>query len=608
MIENHRITQSAHISEVFPPRTGTGIERSIEELTRDSEVLLSEQEKQAVLDYERVLLYDSEGGSETLEGLETVWKKLVLESEFYLDYFLTPEGKQLLMDQLGVHETEVDFDSLDEIETFFYRLDYSNFDTKNVDILSGSSRQYSEEVMLQQFEAQQYAVTDAVENPRKMSVVRNPKILFEKISGYRKLKEFYKQEKASLESELYELQRDAEANESRIRVVHAQRALLKIYRRRLNTLIAELYYAAYKVTVQSEAIGLEYDFADYFKSIGQNPNEGTIHKILSRLDRFINGSGDTSSPISAEIEHMVAESRIAGIDSEGQPVDNHDKTGIETEAMITASELKNWMEVVLRQHDLLSSSTDFDSDREGPAEDGKWQVVITPKSTSISRNSRQKVIKIAPDFKRTISSLVPAGAIPVLDHELTHLFQDENRIRLGLRIFDNVRTDRATATMEAGAIMVETETQKELFGQERKPNFNYYAAVKRRLNGGSYKECVKAFYDSLMATDPDSDKRKAMKLAINRTARLFRGGGRFDSTDGSITNSKDLVYLEQEFLAEQLAKVNAQRFLFIGGVSLQTLAELHAVGLFDESKMQYPTERPSDTLRKLGYFAQFGIN
>lgn len=606
MIETQRTFHSSQMSDVLPPRTGSCIEQYTHELTEGPEISLSEQEKQLVLEYEKVLLYDSKIESETLEGLETVWKKLIPESEFYLEYFLTPEGKQALVTQLGASEDAVEFDSLDAIQTFLYGLDYSTFDAHNLDILSGASRQYSEKRMLQQFEAGQYAATDLVENPHKISIIRKPDVLFEKITGYRKLKDFYKQEKENLESELYELKRAEEVNQSEIRVVQAKLALLKIYTRRLNTLIAELYFAAYQLKQQSEATGIEYDFNGSFRSIEHSADATKTRTLLARLDRFINGTGDNSTPISLELEHLADELKDTA--SNLHLVDSENARTIDTETLVSAQELKTWMEVVLKHHNLLSSSTEFDSDREGPAEDGKWQVVITPKSSSISRNSRQKVIKIAPDFERTVSSLVPAGAIPVLDHELTHLFQDENRMRLGLNIFDNVRTDRATATMEAGAIMVEAETQKELFGQERRPNLNYYAAMQRRLNGGSYKECVKAFYDSVIESEPEMDTHKAMKLAINRTARLFKGGGRFDSTDGTITNSKDLVYLEQDILAHELAESNAQRFLFIGGVSLQTLAELHAVGLFDESQMQYPTERPSDTLRKLGYFAQFGIN
>jgi hypothetical protein len=104
-------------------------------------------------------------------------------------------------------------------------------------------------------------------------------------------------------------------------------------------------------------------------------------------------------------------------------------------------------------------SRDYDKDRSGRAPDELWQVVDDPSVTNLSVDGQQGVIRVSfgKRGERELASLTPAGAVPVLDHEFTHLIQHENKQRIGLAITDKVGMDRADIVQEAGAILAEAK-------------------------------------------------------------------------------------------------------------------------------------------------------
>ncbi|NMB56514.1 hypothetical protein GYA19_01075 [Candidatus Beckwithbacteria bacterium] len=604
-------------ARIFPDRPGENIDQWINILEKKPEIILNERQKAEVLTYERKLTEGNE--KEKIPGLEPIWRKKIKESEFHLEYFLTPEGKLSLKEKLGISEIP-EFQTITDVSQFLYSFDYSNIDVRKIDELIGLSRRFMEEEMYRQFdkyvinpaqsniethEANEYQMEwtladpiDQVNNPHKITVIRNPEVLQEKIEGYRRLKAFYRQEIKNLREKINESHKvnDFEG----INTAKAKLAIVKIYKRQVNVLISELYASAVALQKQGQTQGKDYNLDSSFTGLKLFKDRHTVQRLLARFDRFQHGTGGESQPVSQSLEALAKSLDKSNLVNKEEGYKQY---------KVNAFQLKEWIEIVLKEYDLLSKYSDYDSDREGPADDNKWQVVISNKFKNVSVNSKQKVIKIPESYQGSIAFLNPVGAIPLIDHEVgAHVVQHDNKARMGLAIFEEIGTDRSVVMMEAGAVGLEADTQKKLFSQDRPLNAHYLQAVKAKLEGGSYRECVKAFYDSYLASDPNKNKEKALKTAINRVARLFKYGDDFDSRDPYLVNSVDLVYLEQELVARELKARGKEKYLFLGGVNLQTLAELHQFGLFDESRILIPKEKPSEILQRKGYFKSFGIN
>ncbi|MBN1915431.1 hypothetical protein JW796_00340 [Candidatus Dojkabacteria bacterium] len=287
---------------------------------------------------------------------------------------------------------------------------------------------------------------------------------------------------------------------------------------------------------------------------------------------------------------------------------------------MNASEIEGLWKKVLRRYELLSSTqtqyntdsnetieidpeTDatsvYSSDRNGRADDNKWQVIISPRVTIISVNSRKGTIFIPSGEIRKLGSTAPSGVIAISDHETMHILQHENKARIGLAITENIGTDRSSVNAEAGAIAWEREAKKRYLGQEAKVSKGLFRAVQERTKGRSFKACAKAFYDNYMegiASPSEEKKMEGVKEAVKHTRRIFTGAGIFGNWSSYTTNSKPLAYIEQNLVAEELSNRGMSDLLAIGGVSLQTLAELNKVGLFDRSKAVLPEMRPSEII------------
>ena len=123
----------------------------------------------------------------------------------------------------------------------------------------------------------------------------------------------------------------------------------------------------------------------------------------------------------------------------------------------------------------------------------------------------------------------------------------------------------------------------------------------KKLEGGNYAECLEAFYESTLKgprlqraigslSDEDFKKQteKNLKLAINRTKRLFREGADFSSQEASLSNSKDTVYLEQVRLFQKLKGHGLEKYAFVLGADLNTLVFLMKSGFLNPSDIQQP--------------------
>jgi hypothetical protein len=240
---------------------------------------------------------------------------------------------------------------------------------------------------------------------------------------------------------------------------------------------------------------------------------------------------------------------------------------------------------------------EYDPKRNGPASDNKWQFIARDEYKSMAVNSKQKIIKCGVKNKSITETL---GTL--LGHEFTHFIQAKNKSKIPLRMFsDKLGGFRSEVFAEGGAMAIENEVSGELFGYEAGAHPHYIRAMAKKLEGGTYLECIKVFYDSGLAIiknkkevktiDEDDfikEARDLLKLAINRTKRLFTSSDKFNQSGPYLTKSKDTVYAEQIIVMEKLRKSGLEKCAFVSGVNLDTLSTLIEIGLIDLDKIEKP--------------------
>lgn len=591
------------IIRLYPHRPGVGLDPYLEVLQAEPKVRLTADERNEVLRFESVLARGQVEEQlmvefpETFGGLEPVWRMKVKSTDFALEYFLTEEGQKNLGELLQISADSLGFENVNQARNFLFGLDYARIPAEKLDALAGKSVRFGQKQMVDAFSASDFVRVDEVPIPTMTTVVRNPADLATKAKRLYEVKETLKTVSANL----------GERTDS---VAVAERALVTVYARRVNELLAaEIYPAAVALITQQSVVPTTegqaaVEILQANLVLGGFIEGRDRHAMLARLDKFANGAGENFdskgnlTPISRESATLGEEMRNS------RPTwDNAEMTafgvsqGELDQIRVGFEEMQSWVKDVLRVQGRLSSQTTYDPDREGRAEDGLWQVVPENSKGNLAANRRQWVVKVPGDFDRPIASVTPPGAIPVIQHEFAHVAQIENKQLMGLVLLENIDSDRSSIMAEAGAVNEERRALA-MFGRERPTNPHYLAAVERRIEGGTLPECAQSFYESLMATDPLQDTYAAAKLAFDRTARIFRGGGRYDSDSSSVTDSQPLVYLEQELLARQLENRGLEQFLMVSGLSVQTLAELHAVDLIDSRKIEFPEQRPAEILRE----------
>lgn len=567
---------------IFPPRPGTKLDSHLEVLKKDPEITINAEERKEVLAYEAELTYgEDKNKKERQLGLEEIWKSNINTSEFYLEYFLTEKGQTDLSKTFNLDLDKIKMETTDEVANLLYSKDYSSLDPSIIKSFSGRSVRYGKNKMVEQFSNSNFKSVENITPPTKITVVRNAEDLATKVKNLRQLKKFLKEKKVELGS-----------NKDNLSI--AKKTITEIHLRRVNELIVEEYPLVIAFIKQSHSLPPE-SVKETIDTLSENlVVEGIIggmknESIVSRLDRFSQGAEtELKDDDKYSITSKEALSLVAELGDYNQEEENStEKTNLST-ARVNANELKSWFKDVLSEYDLLSKYDDnYNPDRLTRAKDRLWQVVFDPEKSSLDVDSKQGVIKIPTDFDRGIADISPTGAIPLIAHEITHIIQNENKEKISLSLMDDIGTDRYLIVSEAGATVQEEEAQQ-YFGNILPTEPHYLEAMKKRLNGGNLAECAKAFFDSRIKQDPNADKKEVAKLAFDRATRLFRKEGDFNSKTNHLTNSQPLVYLEQELLVRELSKKGLSKLLLLGGASIQTLADLHKIGMLDMNKITFP--------------------
>lgn len=590
------VAPRAAIHPLYPERASENIDalldsiRSLESGEKER-IPLSEQEREKILQFENSL-------GNTLEKIFDITQQSAI---FHIEYLLTEDGRKSFERTFGIPIEGQDFSS---IKKFLIENRFAIASAKaNIrSDFTGETRTYSDKKLLQSLsttmDTEGFIDIHGAQNPESISLALTPEKSLEKIQ---KLREF----KGQLKKFRERLPKDGSLDEHEKRAVQG---ILDLYQRRVNEMITEQFSSAAVIREEGLIIGEESLSAEERAVLEFTGGLENPEKNRSRLDKFIHGaeSGYNDSgwreQISDSLDRLskeIGDSYLASVLQRENDIRSKGLDGKKIlEKTLPWEEFKAMGDQTLDAYGLLSDtpSEEYDSSRSGPAEDGRWQFICRDEYKSFSVDGKRKVMK-------TGKGAVSIGtAIPLLAHEIEgHALQHENKSKIPLRLFRKVGGGRWQVFAECGAMQNQDIVSNKAFGFETVPHPHYIRAMKTRLEGGDYLECVRTFYESALQelhlkkklgrVDDESFRNEAkekLSLAINRTRWLFSSPSLLQSSTEFLTNSKDTVYIEQVKLYQKLKERKLEKYAYIGSANLNTIEFLLESGFLDPKAIQQP--------------------
>lgn len=592
----------------YPSRPGTGSETIDFDLNKESQSVLSEEQLREVINFEHQLYNVSldpiqfpsaekyrqtkEAIGTSIEPLELIWKRKVNHTSFGVSYFLTPDGRNALLMSIGLDieglSPEVSIQKLSD-------LDLRNVDSKVLDKLQADSVGYEEEQLTKTFIDSNYDGT-VLPPPNLVTIYKNPEVILQKARGYSQIKAYI----SRALTDLQEAQPDENPEELNAKIV-----LAKLYQKRLNDFIVDTYVLAYKLLSQYRTSGssnhndLIIQLEQMLPAFFDTDDNLKVANTLQRFDRYRNGvSVDDRGKftwLSPEAKLLAANSaqvpQKSGLVDRGAYSDLDPNKLATTE--INGDTFGDWAAAVLQEYGLLSIFEEWDSEREGPAPDGKWQKVVNDKFKSLGVDDKQRIYKI-PRKTSTVTSAVARN-----NHEIAHILQNNNKRAIGdLAILEQIGIDDALEQAEAGGKWQEKLAEEALRGEiiSDVAGTSYLKAMLVKAQGGTFGECVQAYFEDLCKRKPEVPTADIAAQAVNRTRRIFRSGGlEYAQNVGILTNTQPLHYLEQQLIYSELPE-NLRRILLIGGVTIKNFIRLSKVGLVNFDNIYIPEKMPWEVL------------
>lgn len=573
---------------LYLARSGENIDESITLLSQEPAMPLSPEAKAEVLAFESELLNGKLGiddgrqlqvehaEDKTLPEIVHGYKYKNRRHEITADFLLTDAGLELL----GEHRPANPLNDTQEAAGFI-RSQALVMDAATLKTIAKQSEAFASENIKQALlEGQEIA------DPTRVFVFEDVTQLLQRASSLLAYRKFYG-----------EVQRTI--GEDMSQTGQAKRLVTEIYQKFVNAEIASAYPDVLHLWAQAEAMpdaqkqiiqGAIEHIHQPFVTLGKRFMEEVRPSSVVRLDRLRNGASfgpDGFSPVANELKQLfesgalerpiepalLSEEQLARLDS----------------VRFNADQLKEYCELVLERFGKLSDNKDeqYDPDRPDRTSDGKWQVYVTDKVSSLDVEDPPGYVRVPANFNRTLTAISPAGVIPVVAHELSHVFQKDNiRNGEGLQISTVLGGGKRKGVMqETGAIMIEREIQRRLFGRDRNDNPHYMRAMLAIEEGGGEIAAIKACYESFREASPGTSPESAATDAISRVKRLVRRQGGYDS--------QALNYAETALLAaktEHLPEPTKAILFAEGAYDLIDLARLHQYGLTTEHPEAFPID------------------
>ncbi|HHX58721.1 MAG TPA: hypothetical protein GX706_03070 [Candidatus Moranbacteria bacterium] len=361
---------------------------------------------------------------------------------------------------------------------------------------------------------------------------------------------------------------------------------LSIYLRKINEFLAGNQAHALKIIDQEN---------------GKEVRREDAGRRMSAYDKFLTGSsseknskddylqvGDLLSEFANKIEEEYSQNELA--EKEGLQ-----KRGLDLEKIrslkVDASEAEALVNEML---DYLGLG--------GVEKSNGWKAKVYEGRKSAGVNISKKEVSLG-DSPVSVLNLVPT----LMGHEVVHVCQHENKDRLSsLKILGGIGLDRMNILMEAGAMQYENDIRQKIFGFKKIPIPFYVRAMERKQMGGDYLDCVETFYSSSLKILKEKkekglvdesvfekERRDLLRLAINRSKRLFRRNYSLNDRGEYLTESLATNYLEQQIVSERLKEAGLEKYLYIGGINLDILPQLIKAGFIKgDSEIKMPGEFP----------------
>ena len=587
------------IKSLYPQRAFLNIDKAIEtiEKLQNGESPKIELEKN---DLAELRVFERE----LCDDFEKIYKISVNSIDFYLDYFTTEEGRHLLESETGL---DVKDKSVLEIKKIF--AENSSLLTQLPDrkrsLLSGNSQKDKHNTLhksiLESMDASGELHIDSITIPERMTLLANPNKALEKISGLREMKQKFKKISTDIKESAIGRADNLDL---------AKKEILGIYQRRINILISDLFPYALVTREKSEIAGIDNLMPEEKQLINSFSGLLNPDKNRSRLDKLIYGTTEEYNEwgwrdqIYQEILKYADNLALIGEEEEQVKEKNVLAKGFDPEKIfredIASPQRKVFGDELLDHYGILSNdpAENFDPSRTGRAPDGKWQYVPRPNRQTMAIVGKWGTLLDPEKENYSIASI-----IVTLAHEIEgHVLQSENKESIPLDYYRRIDKDsRAVVFSDGGAMLIQDKVSQNAFGYRTIPHPHYIRAMKKKLEGGNYLDCVKAFYDSHMARKKELLKNGEMDIAtfreeakddldtaINRSERLFGTGISLNSRSRFLSNSKDTVYAEQFILSEKLRDTLLESLLYFGSASLSDTITLIRLGFLDLNKIRHP--------------------
>jgi hypothetical protein len=593
----------------YSPRSGADAARDLDILLNEPELTLSPQEQEELKTYGEALLagYVSEDLQVPAEdgqraSLAEVTKSTVTDSrvDIYAGYIQDEAGRDAVAELIGEPTSaEVLARTLYAQIAMGEKVDRATIKK----LAARSETWYKNQITVQSGDEETAAARELADGDI-VQVNVDPAALLRKTAQLQHYRSFYRQawraEKSSGD----------DAGGSRpAGIARAKMTLAELHMAKANASMALLYPALLQLADQlagSPRTELTTAWAEEIgevapalqESLGKNIQDraGQYSRFARRLDLIRNGAGESVDsagirlPVSQEskgLAEVIERRRVSELSADDWDWDG--TPPIELLPRWNADKTKKLIEYVLDEWGLLSAEPvtweDY-QERQGPAADGRWQVVISPRG-SLMTVGKKKALEISDDFDRELLQASPAGALPVAAHELAHVLQNEAEEALKEQLpLAGAGGRRALVLREMGGIYYERKVF-EAFGLERNANTTYLRALEAKLDGGNHSEVAGAFYETRMR-DGISSPAQARKAA-GAFLRLYRHYGE---------NSQPLDYLEQDLLLSAIVDKAPERAgkiaLSAAVFSLPDAARLHSIGMYDLSEGE--TRDPADSV------------
>lgn len=566
--------------------------RSEMEAARDRHPL-SESERAAFIRFENAL-------GETLEKIYSLSPK---SATAYSEYLLTEEGRASFEKLFGI---SVDGDDSDSVKRFLlgHVPEILSANGKDRTNFFRRSNDYHEQSLFSELSAtmDEDAAIDIrnATTPDRIHLLLTPE---ESLRRSERLRQF----KGTLKKFHSELVNGPHLGQEMERVLSDT---LDLYSRRVNEMIIGSSQAAASLKEKRTLLGQE-SLSDPEKallqlsSITENPETD-----LSRMDKVIHGASEEhdsngwQKQVGEELARYADSIEEEIIKSTLHEKDSLENLGLDPERIgaksLTFGETQSIGDELLSRYGLLSAfgSDTFDPDDPTPAPDGKWRFVLHERydASGFSTDPKSKTVK---GPRKDLSVM---DVLPTLAHEIEgHVLQHTNKELLPLRIFKRSGAGRWAPFAECAAMRNQDFVSRNAFGTSFLPGPHYTRAISKKLEGGSYLECVEAHYESMLSLsrakrdagilDKDGFRNEAvsaLKRSINRAKRLFVNELGLDRQSSFLVHSKDTAYLEQTEVFRAFREQGIEKLLYIGSANSEALRFLCGNGFVDPDNVIDP--------------------